>query len=278
MAIRIIESGNQDVYSTENPPRTRTEAETRIEELRTKVIRIQTQLDHLKPGDVEGNYNVWKRRAVAALAHAKKEAAFIKRWIFDNFEAEEWRTDTEEGGPELAAFIERCRTECDEFMRRWPQRFSETHPLTSVESGLAREEELTLFEPEAQGLCQKQTEERSQLLTQFPELQFDFKSLRRPLTDHIKQIQAERVFVKRWLKRHSTSKTGTIKPRVPPAPHQPITAPTPRLGKGNRGYYTRILLSVIDRATAQGIDLRLTPDEMTAIGEIRIRQSQDPQP
>ncbi len=70
-------------YGIDNPPLSEESAATRIETLVGEIQVVETDLEMSNPETYAGlgTYAEWRKRAVSALGHIKKELKFLRRWV-----------------------------------------------------------------------------------------------------------------------------------------------------------------------------------------------------
>src|SRR5262245_7108863 len=70
-------------FSKENPPQGLEAAEDALEQLEYEMPHVEVQLEHRNTMDFPDDeaYEKWKRRAMGALAHMRREQKYLEKWI-----------------------------------------------------------------------------------------------------------------------------------------------------------------------------------------------------
>src|SRR3989338_8240075 len=73
----------EDRFNPTNPPPNEEAAKERLDELASIIIHIETKLEHAGPADYpdDATYDDWRRRAVGAVAHRRREERFLQNWL-----------------------------------------------------------------------------------------------------------------------------------------------------------------------------------------------------
>lgn len=127
-------------YSRTNPPANEEAARLRMDQLDHIVGKIDAELDHTRPDEFEtdGDYLGWKRSALSAISHYRRERDFLEEWLKP--------PSTVKISPGDAAMLQRLRDRVAELCESLEADYTPTYSSSNQPASLpeARERMLVL--------------------------------------------------------------------------------------------------------------------------------------
>jgi hypothetical protein len=197
-------------FGRTNPPPNEQEALTTIDGLNADVASIEAKLDHADPGTFpnDGDYQVWRRRATAALAHTKQELTFLEKWVQGRQQTA--RKNKRQGGgaqgiyDDLQVVAQRIRGRVHELAEEIGSPYTPRYSATVQPATLAVAQErmgyLTGIKQQLQGAFSEVTA----AWTEHPLRRDDMPGVKAPLQKILSKVEVEIGVVRSYVRTYST--------------------------------------------------------------------------